>query len=74
MPAPHRYFFSLLHKTKTTNTSDATVAANIKKYSTVWDSIMNEGRLDLFNTTSFSPNVVSHSKPTNIVGIDSASA
>ena len=47
-------------------TPDASVAANIKKYSTVWDSIINAGRSDLFNSNNFSPNVVFHSKPANI--------
>jgi uncharacterized protein len=36
--------------------------------------IINKGRLDLFNTTNFSPNVIFPSKPSNIVGIESARA
>jgi hypothetical protein len=59
---------------KTNITPDAIVQANIKKYTSVWDSIINKGQLDLFNTTNFSPNVIFHSKPSNIVGIDSARA
>ena len=53
-------------------TSDEVVAANIAKYSRVWDSIINTGDLDLFNSTNFSPNVVFHMKPNNVVGIDGA--
>ena len=48
--------------------------ANIKKYGAVWDAIINQGKLDLFNTTNFDKNVVFHSRPNNIVGIDSARA
>src|ERR1700712_4014353 len=61
-------------KKETTTVDDPTVAANIKKYETTWDAIMNKGSLDLFNTTNFDKNVVFHSTPTDIVGIDSARA
>lgn len=30
------------------------VAANIQKYETIWDNIMNKGKLDEFNETNFS--------------------
>jgi uncharacterized protein len=50
------------------------VTANIKKYSGVWDSIINQGKVDLFNPTNFSPKVIFHAAPTDIVGIDSARA
>ena len=54
--------------------TDDTVADNIKKYSTVWDGIINDGNLALFNAANFSADVVFHSKPADIVGIDSARA
>lgn len=49
-------------------------AANINKYETVWDNIMNKGKLDEFNETNFSPTVVFHMSPENIVGIPKARA
>ncbi len=66
--------FLTITSCKKETVSDPTVAANIKKYTTVWDAIINEGKLDLFNTTNFDKNVIFHSKPTDIVGIDSARA
>lgn len=48
------------------------VAANIEKYKTVWDNIMNKGKLDEFNETNFSPTVIFHMAPENIVGINDA--
>lgn len=66
--------FLTITSCKKETVSDPTVAANIKKYSAVWDAIINEGKLDLFNTTNFAPKVIFHSKPTDIVGIDSARA
>jgi steroid delta-isomerase-like uncharacterized protein len=51
-----------------------TVAANIKMYSHVWDEIINKGRLELFNDSNFSKNVIMHASPTDVIGIDSARA
>jgi steroid delta-isomerase-like uncharacterized protein len=51
-----------------------TVASNIKMYSHVWDEIINKGKLDLFNDSNFTKNVVMHATPSDIVGIDSARA
>ena len=48
------------------------VAANIAKYSHVWDEIMNKGKLEMFNDENFSTGVVMHMSPVNVVGIDSA--
>jgi len=50
------------------------VAANIKMYSHVWDEIINKGKLDLFNDSNFTKNVIMHANPSDIVGIDSARA
>lgn len=50
------------------------LAANIKMYTHVWDEIINKGRLDLFNDSNFTKDVVMHASPTDIVGIDSARA
>jgi len=50
------------------------VTANIKMYSNVWDEIINKRKLDEFNETNFTKNVVMHASPTDVVGIDSARA
>ncbi|MFI5185725.1 MAG: ester cyclase [Chitinophagales bacterium] len=49
------------------------VAANIKMYSHVWDEIINKRRLELFNDSNFTKDVIMHANP-DIVGIDSARA
>ena len=51
-----------------------TVAANIKMYTNVWDEIINKRKLDKFNDSNFTKNVVMHASPTDVVGIDSARA
>ena len=50
------------------------VATNIKMYTNVWDEIINKRKLDKFNDTNFTKNVVMHASPTDVVGIDSARA
>lgn len=50
------------------------VEANIKSYSHVWDEIMNKGRLEMFNDSNFTKDVVMHVSPADLVGIDSAKA
>jgi uncharacterized protein len=50
------------------------VKANIKTYTYVWDEIMNKGKLDMFNDTYFTKDVVMHASPNDITGIDSARA
>ena len=51
-----------------------TVAENIKMYSHVWDEIINNRNLDMFNENNFTKDLVLHSSPSDIVGIDSARA
>lgn len=53
---------------------NAAVNGNIKKYSFVWDEIMNKGKLDMFNDSNFTADVVMHVNPEDIKGIDSARA
>jgi len=48
--------------------------ANIKMYTHVWDEIINKGKLDMFNDSNFTKDVVMHSSPKDAVGIDSARA
>lgn len=50
------------------------VENNIKAYSHTWDEIMNKGKLDMFNDSNFTKDVVMHVSPADIVGIDSARA
>lgn len=50
------------------------VKSNIKTYSFVWDEIMNKGKLDMFNDTYFTDDVVMHASPSDVIGIDSARA
>ncbi len=60
-------------KTETATTSTDSVAANIKMYTHTWDEIVNHGKLELFNDSNFTKDVVMHVHP-DIVGIDSARA
>ena len=46
------------------------VEKNIKMYSNVWDEIINNGKLDLFNDTNFDPNITLIMSPENVVGIE----
>jgi len=50
------------------------VEANIKAYSNVWDEIMNKGKLDMFNDSNFTKDVVIRTSPSDVVGIDSVRA
>ena len=50
------------------------VEANIKAYTHTWDEIMNKGKLDMFNDSNFTKDVVMHVSPADIVGIDSSRA
>jgi steroid delta-isomerase-like uncharacterized protein len=54
------------------NTVD-TVASNIKTYTHVWNEIINHRKLDMFNDSNFTKDVVMHVNPDR-VGIDSARA
>lgn len=50
------------------------VEANIKMYTHVWDEIINKRKLNMFNDSNFTTNVVMHASPSDVVGIDSARA
>ncbi len=43
---------------------------NIKMYTNVWDEIINNENLELFNEDNFDPNVIIHMSPENVVGIE----
>ncbi len=47
---------------------------NINLYTHAWDLIMNQGKLELFNDSIFTPDVLFHANPENIVGIENAKA
>jgi steroid delta-isomerase-like uncharacterized protein len=50
------------------------VEANIKKYTYVWDEMMNKGKLDMFNDSNFTQDVIMHASPSDVIGVDSARA
>lgn len=52
-------------------TTESTIDAKIKKYVHVWNEIINEGRLDLFNDSNFTADIVIHASPQDIVGLES---
>lgn len=54
--------------------ADPKVAANIEMYTTVWDRIVNEGRLDFFNSEYFTEDVIMHAEPENVAGIEGMAA
>ena len=47
------------------------VETNIKMYSHVWDEILNQRKIGVFNDNNFSPDIVLHAGATEIKGIDS---
>ena len=53
---------------------DSKVAANIRKYTEVWDGIVNKQQLDLFNEDNFTHDVIMHAKPENVVGLEALAA
>ncbi len=67
-------FTSCLNPEKPLPVKPDPVAANIKTYTHTWDEIMNKGKLDMFNDTNFTKDVVMHVSPADLVGIDSARA
>src|SRR6478736_1797757 len=66
-------FASCSSNKQTETTKTDSVEANIKMYTNVWDEIVNHGKLDMFNDSNFTTDVLMHMHP-DIVGIDSARA
>jgi len=62
-------FTTVLLFTSCTNNK---VDKNIKMYSNVWDEIINNGNLDLFNEDNFDKDITLIMSPENVVGIDAA--
>ena len=61
-------------KTDATDTKADSVSANIKMYTHVWDEIINNRKLEMFNDSNFTSDVLMHASPADVVGIDSARA
>lgn len=53
--------------------AESAIDAKIKKYVDVWDQIVNEGKLELFNDSNFTPDIVIHASPEDIVGLQAVS-
>ena len=68
------FFTGCSSKENSTNKNDDHVEANIKAYTHTWDEIMNKGKLDMFNDSNFTKDVVMHASPADVIGIDSARA
>jgi steroid delta-isomerase-like uncharacterized protein len=66
-------FHSCSSANKSRQAPTDSVEANIKMYTHTWDEIINHGRLDMFNDSNFTTDVVMHTNPDR-VGIDSARA
>ncbi len=62
-------FTTVLLFTSCTNNK---VNKNIKMYSNVWDEIINNGNLDLFNEDNFDKDITLIMSPENVVGINAA--
>ncbi len=49
--------------------ADTSIDAKIKKYVDVWDVIINKGKLELFNDSNFTTNIVIHAGAQDVVGL-----
>lgn len=47
---------------------------NIKMYTDTWDGIINKRQIELINADNFSPEIIMHSSPENIVGLENFKA
>lgn len=50
------------------------LTANIEMYSSTWDAIINQGKIDLIKEENFTADITLVSSPENIVGIDAFKA
>ena len=66
-------FSSCSSNQKSETAKTDSVEANIKMYTHTWDEIINHARLDLFNDSNFTTDVIMHANP-DVIGIDSARA
>ena len=63
-------FIAALLVVTSCNNPNKQVEDNIAMYTAVWEEIINEGKLDLINETSFDPEITLIASPENVVGID----
>ncbi len=53
---------------------NAQTEKNIKMYTDTWDGIINKRQIELINADNFSPEIIMHSSPENIVGLENFKA
>jgi len=53
---------------------NAQVEKDIKMYTNTWDGIINKRQIELINADNFSPEIIMHSSPENIVGLENFKA
>ena len=63
-------FITFLLVVTACNNPNKQVEENITMYTTVWDEIINDGKLDLINDTNFDTEITLIAAPENVVGID----
>ena len=59
---------------KTENVVADSVATSIKKYTNVWDEIVNKRKPAMFTNSNFTKDVIINSNPNNIIGFENACA
>lgn len=63
-------FFSIAICISSCNNENKQLADNINMYSNTWDEIINNGKLELFDTTHFDEDITLIMNPENVKGID----
>jgi hypothetical protein len=53
---------------------NAQTEKNIKMYTDTWDGIINKRQIELISADNFSPEIIMHSSPENIVGLENFKA
>lgn len=62
--------FAILISFSACTDRNAQTEKNIKMYTDTWDGIINKRQIDLINTDNFSPDVILHVSPENVVGLE----
>lgn len=66
--------FALLICLSSCTNPNAQTEKNIKMYTDTWDGIINKRQIELINADNFSPEIIMHSSPENIVGLENFKA
>jgi len=66
--------FTILIGLTACTSPNAKVDKNIKIYTDTWDGIINKRQIELINADNFSPEIIMHSSPENIVGLENFKA